>query len=98
MIGSYILLSPNLFPWYVLWLVPFLALRPSVAWIAFTGTVALAYTFFLREPWTIPAWARAAEFVPLALGAGWALRRHWSANRTAPQACLISPPVRGGPQ
>ena len=98
MIGSYILLSPNLFPWYVLWLVPFLTLRPSVPWIALTGTVALAYTFFLHEPWTIPAWARAAEFIPLAIGAGWALRRHGSVNRTAPQACLISPPVRGGPQ
>ena len=82
LIGGYVLLSPNLFPWYVLWIVPFLAVRPSVPWVAFTGTVALAYTFFLYEPWTIPAWARAAEFIPLALGAGWALRRHWSVNRT----------------
>ena len=98
LIGGYILLIPNLFPWYALWIVPFLAVRPSVPSIAFTGTVALAYTFFLYEPWTIPAWARAAEFIPLALGVGWALRRHWSVNRTASRACLISPPVRGGPQ
>lgn len=106
LIGGFILLSPNIFPWYVLWLVPFLAIRPSVPWIAFTGTVVLAYTFFLHEPWSIPAWARVAEFVPLAIGAGWALRHRWSANRTAPQACLIrqhggvpnGPPIgRGGP-
>src|SRR6266704_6283685 len=58
LIGGYILLSPNIFPWYVLWLVPFLAVRPSPPWIAFTGTVAFAYTFFLGHPWAIPAWAR----------------------------------------
>ena len=99
LIGGYILLSPNIFPWYALWLVPFLAVRPSVPWIAFTGSVALAYTFFLHEPWAIPGWARAGEFVPLVIGAGWALRHHYGpANRTAPQTCLISPPVRGGPQ
>jgi hypothetical protein len=96
LIGGYILLSRNLFPWYVLSLVPFLAIRPSVPWIAFTGTVAFAYTFFLHEPWAIPAWARVAEFVPLAIGAGWAIRRRWSANRTAPQACLIR--HMGGPE
>jgi hypothetical protein len=96
LIGGYILLSPNVFPWYVLWLVPFLAIRPSVPWIAFTGTVTLAYAFFLHEPWSIPAWARAAELTPLAVGAGWALRRRWSANRPGREACLISPVVRGG--
>jgi len=99
LIGGYIVLSPNIFPWYALWLVPFLAVRPSVPWIAFTGSVALAYTFFLHEPWAIPAWARAGEFLPLVIGAGWALRHRYApANRTAPQACLISPRVRGGPQ
>ena len=35
LVGGVVLLSPNIFPWYVLWLVPFLALAPSVAWIAF---------------------------------------------------------------
>jgi len=97
-IGGGIVLSPNVFPWYVVWLVPFLAIRPSVPWIAFTGTVGLAYTFFLREPWAIPAWARAGEFLPLALGAGWALAKPWISNRPALEACLTSRPVRGGQQ
>jgi alpha-1,6-mannosyltransferase len=97
LIGGVILLSPNIFPWYVLWLVPFLAIRPSLPWIAFTGTVALAYTFFLTQPWSIPAWARAAEFLPLAVGAGWAVGR-WFANRTTPDMSLSSPSVRGGQQ
>jgi hypothetical protein len=96
LIAGFVVLSPNVFPWYVVWLVPFLAIRPSVPWIAFTGTVALAYTFFLREPWTIPAWARAAEALPLALGGGWALWQRWSPNQTLLGACPIVRP--GGRQ
>jgi hypothetical protein len=49
---------------------------PSVPWIAFTGTVMLAYTFFLGNPWAIPGWARILEFAPLAVGAARGLFRH----------------------
>ncbi len=87
LIGGLLLLSPNLFPWYVVWLVPFLAWSPSVPWIAFTGTVVLAYSFFLQQPWAIPGWARAIEFAPLGLGAGWWLvarlpLRRWQERST----------------
>ena len=71
LIGGLVLLSPNIFPWYAVWLVPFLAWSPSVPWIAFTGTVVFAYAFFLGDPWAIPGWARALEFTPLALGLVW---------------------------
>jgi hypothetical protein len=52
-------------------------MAPSVPWIAFTGTVALAYTFFFQHPWAIPWWARAVEFAPLLGGLLWwlAMRR-----------------------
>jgi alpha-1,6-mannosyltransferase len=70
-IGGLVVLSPNVFPWYALWLVPFLAVTPSVWWLAFTGTVAFAYAFFLHQPWAVPMWARAIEIAPLVLGVGW---------------------------
>jgi hypothetical protein len=73
--GGCVLLSPNIFPWYAVWVVPFLAITPSAPWIAFTGSVALAYTFFLREPWAIPSWARAAQFAPLAIAGLWIVTR-----------------------
>ena len=76
LIGGSVLLSPNVFPWYAVWLVPFLAVMPSLPWLAFTGTVALAYAFFLQTPWAIPWWARALEFLPLAIGAAAWLGRH----------------------
>lgn len=76
LIGGLVLVSPSVFPWYVIWLVPFLAWSPSVPWIAFTGTVAFAYAFFMRDPWAVPAWARVTEFTPLAAGiASWAVGR-----------------------
>jgi hypothetical protein len=96
LIAGFVILSPNVFPWYVVWLVPFLAVRPSAPWIAFTGTVALAYTFFLYEPWRIPVWARVGEILPLVLVLGPLLARRWIANPDAPPACLTSRPPRGG--
>jgi hypothetical protein len=81
LVGGLVLLSPNIFPWYAVWLVPLLAWAPSPPWIAFTGTVALAYAFFLQQPWSVPGWARAAEFAPPALGATWWLLRSVTAPR-----------------
>jgi len=77
LIGGLTLLSPNIFPWYAVWLVPFLAVAPSVPWIAFTGSVMFAYAFFLQQPWAVPPWARVVEFAPLAMGAlCWLVRRY----------------------
>jgi hypothetical protein len=69
-----IVLGANVFPWYVVWLVPFLTVTPSIPLIAFTGTVGFAYSFFLSEPWAIPTWARLVEAVPLAVAVGLRLR------------------------
>ena len=53
---------------------PFLALAPSAAWIAFTGVIAFSYAFFLTTPWAIPVWARVAELVPVILAVAGAVR------------------------
>ena len=85
LIGGLLVLSRNIFPWYAVWLLPFLAYAPSIPWILFTGTVAFAYTFFLSQPWAVPGWARALELVPLALGGLW-----WLASRL-PAARAVEP-------
>lgn len=77
LIGAYILLSYNLFSWYLLWLLPLLALfiRPGqpfglradawTGWWLFSGLVALSYSFFIDwRPVPIAQWA---EFLPLYL-------------------------------
>jgi len=74
MVAGVVVLGANVFPWYIVWLVPFLAVTPSVPLIAFTGTVVFAYSFFLSDPWTIPIWARLIEVAPLAIMAAVKLR------------------------
>jgi hypothetical protein len=72
--GGVTVLHPNLVPWYALWLVPWLALAPSITWVAFTGSIALAYTFFLDIPWAIPPWARVVQFAPFLIAGAAAIR------------------------
>lgn len=75
LIAWFTLFTQNLFPWYLLWLLPFitlfvepgavlgLKLAPMSAWLVFSGTVAMAYMFFVN--WRVIPWAQAAEFWPL---------------------------------
>jgi len=79
LVAGLIVLAPNVFPWYVVWLVPFLAVTPSVPLIAFTGAVGYAYSFFWSHPWAIPSWARLVEAAPL--GVAMALGVHAIAAR-----------------
>ncbi len=65
LVAGSIVFAPSVFPWYAVWLVPLLAVTPSVPMIVFTGTVVFAYAFFLSEPWAIPWWARLVEVAPL---------------------------------
>ncbi len=76
MIGAFTLLTQNLFPWYMLWLLPLLALflrsgklgfafDAWTGWFLFSGLVALAYTFFIT--WHPVDWAVWLEFFPLYL-------------------------------
>ena len=81
LVAGFVVLAPNVFPWYAVWLVLFLAVSPSVPWIAFTGAVVFSYSFFLSEPWGIPLWARLVEAAPLAAVAVARLRRGRSTHR-----------------
>lgn len=87
LIGAYILLSYNLFSWYLLWLLPLLALfvRPGrwlgfrgdawTGWWLFSGLIALSYTFFIHwKPVPVAQWA---QFWPLYLFLAMDLARRW---------------------
>lgn len=73
LIGWFTLFTQNLFAWYLLWLLPLITLlvepghrpgfRPMLAWLVFSGTIALSYVFFVK--WRVVAWAQAAEYWPL---------------------------------
>jgi len=82
-IGWFTLTTQNLFAWYLLWLLPlialfvqpgkFLGLKFSAmsAWLIFSGLIGLSYIFFVQ--WKPYPWVQALEFLPLYLmliGAG----------------------------
>jgi alpha-1,6-mannosyltransferase len=73
-----LLLSPNVLPWYALWLLPFLVVRDEPAALLFTGTVALAYLVYPAwqsgEPWRLGWGWRVLEYAPCAL---LALQARW---------------------
>ncbi len=83
LVTGFIVLSPSVFPWYAVWLVPLLAVTPSVPLILFTGSVAYAYAFFLFEPWAIPWWARLVEVAPLGFAVARELRMFSVEDRRA---------------
>ncbi len=65
-VGAYLALVPTaMHPWYVIWMVPFLCLAPSLAWLYFSGAVSLSYVAFLAHPTALPAWAWLAQYGPL---------------------------------
>jgi len=74
LVGGYLVATPNLFPWYTLWIVPILAVAPAWPWLYLTGAVSLTYLVFAEPVWRIPAWVTIAEFGPLVLGLVLAVR------------------------
>ncbi|MFH1571025.1 MAG: hypothetical protein ABIL09_23735 [Gemmatimonadota bacterium] len=91
LVGTYLLLTPTLHPWYVLWALPFLPLFPSPAWTLLSGLVFLAYAvlggYRSTGVWQEPAWVRWAEYGPFYL----VLARTWWRRRGRPE----QPPLSG---
>lgn len=86
LIGALLLLSPVINAWYLLWLLPFAALRPSyTAWLA-SGLVLLSY-LHPSGRYELPTWLPWVEFLPLV--AALALDR-WMDLRRAPQVRIQS--------
>ena len=83
--GALLVASPVINPWYLLWLLPFAAVFPSV-W-AWTASVAILLSYvtglnlhdYEMHPYAQPLWARWLEFGLIAAGLGCDLvRRRWS--------------------
>jgi hypothetical protein len=80
-VASWLLLSPNVLPWYALWLLPLLVVRDCAGALLFTGTVALAYLVYpawrAGAAWQVSWPLRALEYGPcvlLALASAWRMR------------------------
>ena len=70
-LGAYVLLSPTVHPWYLLWVLPFLAFFPSPAWVLLSGLIFLAYEVQIgygsEEVWREKPWVLWAQYAPFYL-------------------------------
>jgi hypothetical protein len=67
-IGAALLLSPTMHPWYLLWIIPWLAFFPSRAWLLLTGLAPLTY-LNLGAAGDVPPhpWVPLAVYLPFAV-------------------------------
>ncbi len=80
-VGALLLLNRALYPWYLIWVVPYLCSIKSKAWILLTGTVMLGYLRYSTFPPpdfesvspTISALIGVAEYLPFFLLLGYEL-------------------------
>jgi len=54
----------SLHPWYVIWIIPFLVLFPSPAWLYFSFAVCLSYLAYGSPGEILPGWVRHTEYIP----------------------------------
>jgi len=95
-LAALLLLAPTLHPWYVLWMLPFLTLRPNRAWILFTGTVVLSYWVLVgyvnEGVWRENPVVKWLEYLPFYLLLCYDA---WRAFRSSP---AFGPPTQTQPQ
>jgi hypothetical protein len=67
-LGCALVVSPTVYPWYLVSILPLVCLFPSRAWIAFSGLVMLSYgvwpEYAASGAWLVPTWLLALEYVP----------------------------------
>jgi hypothetical protein len=70
-VSAVLLLAPTVHPWYLLWVLPFLTLFPSAAWMLLSVSVGLSYhaAYLARPgaPWEELLLFKALEYVPFYL-------------------------------
>jgi hypothetical protein len=91
-LGVFLLLAPVVNPWYLLWLLPFVALRPSAWGAAALIAVDLSYIHGQHladpglAPYEHPAWVRPLEVLLLLCGFALDLRRR---RANAPEGDVV---------
>ncbi len=80
-LAGLLLLSPNAFPWYFTWTVPFLCFYPSPPWLLMTVTCVLGYSpviaYAAGQPYRDSPFMLAVEYAPVCAWLVWeGAKRH----------------------
>jgi len=67
-LGSFLLLTPTLHPWYILWVIPFLVITPNRAWLYLTMASTAYYhvliDYFEKDLWQEQLWIKHLIYLP----------------------------------
>jgi hypothetical protein len=65
--GTFVTFAQTVHSWYLLWVLPFLAIRPSPCWLYLSGAIAISYVKYTDEHLRMPLWAGILEYLPFYL-------------------------------
>ena len=90
-LGTVLLFAPNVFSWYLTWILPLLAIYPNPAWLLWTVTVFLSYHVLIPYQtlglWQEETFFKLLEYAPVyGLLAGGFLVERWRRRRSRPSA------------
>ncbi len=73
--GLYVLTLATAFhPWYAVWIVPWLAVRPRASWLWLTATLPLSYLKYATVDGVMPPWVVPVEIGPTLALLAWEAR------------------------
>lgn len=72
--GTFVTFAQTVHPWYLLWILPLLAIRPSAPWLYLSGAITISYVKYTSDTLRMPLWAGVLEYLPFYLLALWAAR------------------------
>jgi hypothetical protein len=80
--------APVVYPWYLLWLVPFLESASTLPLLIWTLSIPVVffvwYSHTLGHPWSVPGWILLLEYGPVIAAAAIAwFRGHFTSGRLA---------------
>ena len=84
-----LLLLPAVYPWYLVWIIPFLTTAATAPLLVWTLAAPLTYAVWMSraagDGWLLPGWVQPVEYGALAaaLAIGWLLRRRAAAQPPA---------------
>jgi hypothetical protein len=91
-LAAALLCAPLVYPWYLVWLAPFLVARSTLPLLVWTVSIQLVYVVWQRPPgarWAVPGWALLVEYGALAIAVAWAWSR---APGSAARTRTLMPP------
>ena len=78
-LGIAVLLAPTIYPWYLLWLVPFLGALETFPLLVWTQSSLVTYYVWRMAAsgagWRLPWWATCIEYGTVAVAAVWVIHR-----------------------